>query len=77
MRWKGGERDSKEVRGIEIDRVERNMQRLSEEGIERYMESYVEMERLKREVYRDDENENEKSDRWWKLQRWGKEMREM
>ena len=45
MRWKGGERDSKEVRGIEIDRVERNMQRLSEEGIERYMESYVEMER--------------------------------
>ena len=45
MRWKGGERDSKEVRCIEINRVERNMQRLSEEGIKRYMESYVEMER--------------------------------
>ena len=65
MRWKGGERDSKEVRCIEINRVERNMQRLSEEGIERYMESlcgdgkrerYIEVTKMKMRSQTDGDN---------------------
>ena len=70
MRWKGGERNSKEVRDIEMEK-RKIFETLSEEGIERYMEMRKGDEKGRAkwrwkegEVYRDDENEKEKSGKW-------------